>query len=210
MSENESSSAGADASPLDRAIDRAVRQMVQVDPAAGLDRRVRARLSRPVAQRSPGMRYLVFAGALAMLVLAVGILRHGRSGVEIPVTPQAPTAVQATRQPSGGTTALGVGMSPAVKGPSPATGSRQPRTRRPAEHGRAQHAEVIPMPEVASVFGTPSDAVAGATVAGAEDVSPAGAAGAPASRIEITRLSIAPLEIPPLRIAPIPAAQKQP
>jgi hypothetical protein len=184
--------------------------MVQVDPAPGLDRRVRARLSGPVAQRSPGMRYLVFAGALAMLVLAVGLLRHGRSGVEVPVTPQAPTAVQATREPSGGAPATAVGPSPALNGPAPAASSRQPRTRRPAGRGRDQHAEVIPMPEIASVFGTPSDAVAGATVAGAEDVSPAGAAGAPASRIEITRLSVAPLEIPPLRIAPIPAARKQP
>jgi hypothetical protein len=207
MSENESSSAGAHASPLDRAIDRAVRQMVQVDPAPGLDRRVRARLSRPVPQRSPGMRYLVFAGALAMLVLAVGILRHGRSGAEIPVTPQAPTAVQAIREPSGKTTAPAVGTPPAVNGPAPAAGSRQPRMRRPAERGRDQHAEVIRMPEIGSVFGTPSDAVAGATVAGAEEVSPAGGA---ANQIEITRLSVTPLEIPPLRIAPIPAAEKQP
>ena len=65
------------------------------------------------------------------------------------------------------------------------------------------------MPEIASVFGTPSDAVAGATVAGTEDAGPARTERGPGNQIEITRLTVAPLEIPPLRIAPIPAAQKQ-
>ena len=61
---------------VDDAIDRAVRQIAQVDPRPGLSRRVHSRIvmrarTRPLYLGS----YMAVAGALAVLVLAVGLLR---------------------------------------------------------------------------------------------------------------------------------------
>jgi hypothetical protein len=60
---------------LDRAIDRAVREMMQVDPAPGLSRRVLSRINAPAEHRTfPALRYGFAAAALAVC-LSITLLR---------------------------------------------------------------------------------------------------------------------------------------
>ena len=74
---NDDSPSGARRGSLDVAIDRAVRRMMQVDPPAGLRHRVLARLG-PVPSRRAAFfpRFAMAAAALAMLVLAVVVVRR--------------------------------------------------------------------------------------------------------------------------------------
>ena len=70
---NDSPWTGSHKSPLDRAIDRAVRTMMHVDPAPGLRRRVLSRLDSPGADRRlflPGYAW----GAAAIVILIAGVM----------------------------------------------------------------------------------------------------------------------------------------
>ncbi|MBW8894789.1 MAG: hypothetical protein JF613_01195, partial [Acidobacteria bacterium] len=74
---------------IDRAIDRAVRDMMQIDPPAGLRRRVLARLSdsnRP--QRHAPWAQIVFAIVAAMLVVIAAPRMWYRA--EQPMAPRPP------------------------------------------------------------------------------------------------------------------------
>src|SRR5262245_65813028 len=76
---------------LDRAIDRAVREMMQVDPAPGLRRRVLSRINAPTERRAvPALRYTFAAAALAVLVLSISLMP---GHVEPPAPPKAPPLV---------------------------------------------------------------------------------------------------------------------
>ena len=79
---------------LDRAIDRAVREMMQVDPAPGLRRRVLSRINAPVEHRTfPALRYGFAAAALAVVVLSITLMP---GHVEPPAPPKAPSPIVAT------------------------------------------------------------------------------------------------------------------
>jgi hypothetical protein len=205
MSENQTGFDGSRPSALDDAIDRAVRQMVQVDPPSGLRRRVLSRLALPAAPKRARMRYVAAFATLGMLVLAVGLLVRDKTPVSTTVSP-APVQ-EAGKQPADSIRFADRLSSP---GRVPDGRSRTPRPTPPARAPRAPHAEVIPMPEITNVFGPPANTVTGASVS-ARDSDSRGALAetVPTSPIEIQLLTIAPLEIEPLQIPEIPAAERR-
>ena len=135
---------GAADSRLDRAIDRAVRDMVQVDPRPGFRTRVLAHLDREPAGSPMFMRFALTAGALVVLLLAVIVVMPGRRP-ELP--PSAPP-----RDAPPLTTALPAATSP---GPAVAASNTAPPKAAPRVRQGARRAvrEPIPMPHVANVFG---------------------------------------------------------
>ena len=185
-------------SPLDRAIDRAVRKMMHVDPPPGLRRRVLSRLESRAAERRPFVpRYAWGAAALVILIVAVMFTRDHRTE---------PVAV--VRQPSvvaNGPTAL--------REPSAAPPQAPPKRTSPSQvpsHGVTR--ETIPMPRIANVFGTRTASVSAATESSVEAVwpgaeNPAENPSSSVAPLVITPLTPAPIEtpaivIPPLVIAP--------
>ncbi|MEP6916738.1 MAG: hypothetical protein ABJC89_13890 [Acidobacteriota bacterium] len=141
-------------SPLDRAIDRAVRKMMHVDPRAGLRHRVLARLeTAPPRYAAFFPRFALAAGVTAMLLLVVFLVRRDGGG---PAPSSASSAarlgVQATASPvapppeASSTASANATPQP----PSPARGAPRAATR-PATRARS---EIIRMPQVANVFGS--------------------------------------------------------
>lgn len=187
---NDSSWAGRHDSPLDRAIDRAVREMVQVDPRPGLRRRVLSRLdadSRPAARIT--VRYAWAAAAFAIVIAAVIFTRERP---DVPVTP-VPAASQ---------TAVVTAPASEVKRPVVVP---PPATRRPAAR---MTREAIPMPPVTNVFGSPSRVVVAASDSGVEAIATPAASSAPESpgavpALVIPPLSTAPIETPAIVIPPL-------
>jgi hypothetical protein len=148
MNNDDSPSGARHESPLDLAIDRAVRQMMHVDPPAGLRRRVLARLTpRPSRGMAFFPRFAMAAGALAMLVLAVFVMRSDAPGPA--PDPSAPAAVaQTSPSPS------------LIREPAPTSAAADPTPRRTAARSvPGAHSEVIRMPKIRNVFGSRSPAV---------------------------------------------------
>lgn len=159
---------------LDRAIDRAVRELMQIDPAPGLRRRVLSRLNAPVERRAlPVMRY-AFA-ATAAIVVTVVTLTLMPSQVEPPTPPKAPSPIVASGPPPIDLEA--VLSTPTVTGPSVAIPTNSARVSK----------ESIPMPRITNVFGGQRSGVSAAAVR-----EPA-----------IDRIALAPLTIVPLSKRPI-------
>jgi hypothetical protein len=187
---------------IDRAIDRAVRAMVQIDPPAGLRRRVLSRLDAPL--RAPLVpRFAFAAAALAVLVLAVLVVRRGAPGdttrtpVSNPAATQASAPQAAPPAPAPGPEA-GHGNADAAVQPS---SSPKPTTR-PTLRGKP-----IEMPPVANIFGPPTGRVASATIANVAPPTPAEDSPAPGSAPAggLAPLTIVPLDLPPLILAPLPS-----
>lgn len=193
---------GIPASPIDQAIDRAVRKMMQVDPPAGLRRRVMARIeSAPSTRRFMGSlrtgaprrsffvpAYAVAAAALAIVILGVVATRNRH------VTPSpanAPATAVAEKAPAGDSR---IAPTPQPDGPPPL---RPQRTVAPRRAGFRR--EAIPMPPVADIFGTRTAAVAAAADPTADAVWTATAAPDVEDRIEAP----APLVVPPIAMPPI-------
>jgi hypothetical protein len=166
---------------LDRAIDRAVREMMHVDPAPGLRRRVLSRLHAPIEHRPhPLMRYAFAAVALAVFVLSVTLMRDH---VEPPTPPKAPPMVATGAPP------VGLPMIPAIgEHPRPAATTPAPITR-----------ERVPMPRVTNVFGNRRSGVSAATDRGTDSVGRASSG----ARRSIAPETLAPLAIVPLSARPI-------
>src|SRR5215212_7388232 len=76
---NESSWAGQHDTALDRAIDRAVRDMMQVDPPPGLRRRVLSRLEAPSARRTFVLAPYSWAAAVLLIVVVGMIVARDRT-----------------------------------------------------------------------------------------------------------------------------------
>lgn len=135
---------------LDRAIDRAVREMMHVDPEPGLRRRVLSRINAPVERRTlPFVRYGFAAAMVAVVVAAVSIsLQPGQ--IELPAPPKAPAPIVA-----GGVPPVVLPLVPptVIKGPGTPNETAPPITR-----------DVIRMPPVTNVFGERRSKVAAATV----------------------------------------------
>jgi hypothetical protein len=192
-------SPGIPASPIDQAIDRAVRKMMQVDPPAGLRRRVMSRIEAPPPRRSIFLpAYAVAAAALAIVVLGIVATRN-RNVAPSPVN--APAAVVAGKTPAGDSR-----VAPAPQS-DPAPPSRSPRSVAPSRTGF--HREPIPMPRVADIFGTRTTAIAAAADPTADAVWAAPAApdvedsiAAPAPLV-VSPVGVPPITTPPIVIAPL-------
>jgi hypothetical protein len=171
---NEFSWSAAREARIDRAIDRAVREMMQVEPPPGLRRRVLARLNDADERRASFLpRYAFAAMALVVLVLSMTLLPNP---VELPTPPKAPMA--------------------AIPAPAPAIAPPADWDVRSdmAIAGRITK-QPIRMPRVANVFGNPSGDVSAATVdAGKRQIA--------VEPLTIVPLSARPIVIDPLIIPP--------
>ena len=177
---------GTPASRLDRAIDRAVRDMMHADPRPGFRRRVAARLEREPIRSSMFSRIAIPAAALAVLVLAVVAMRWNAQ------TPTSATQQQArsTRVPDTHLPSARVEAANPQPPPSVRTPNRAPDRRRLSS-------EPITMPRVTNVFATDKNAVA-ATSVDADTLWPA-----PAPETHDDRqIGLAPLVIPALQPPP--------
>jgi hypothetical protein len=200
-------SPGMPASPIDRAIDRAVRKMMHVDPPAGLRRRVMSRLEAPLPRRSifrPA--FAVPAAVMAVLVLGVMTARLGRVAPSVVEAPPAASVAP----PAGDSR---VARAPA---PAPAAGAVPSRRSRPAAvPPRAGfRREPIPMAPVDDIFGERTNAVAAADATGEAIWTSRGAPddamiGGPAP-IVVDPVGIAPIETAPIVVAPLGAERPAP
>jgi hypothetical protein len=177
---NDSPWTGPHESPLDRAIDRAVRKMMHVDPPPGLRRRVLSRLERRAAeQRLFGPRYAWGAAALVILIVAVMFTRDHRAE-RAAVVPQPSVAAN---------------VSPAPREPSAAPPKAPVERRSPSQVPLPRLTrEAIPIPRIANVFGARTGSVSAASESAVEAVWPGA---------ENPSSSVAPLVIAPLAPAPI-------
>src|SRR6185436_11881990 len=100
MNNDDSPSGARRDSPLDLAIDRAVRRMMHVDPPAGLRRRVLARLGPAPSPRAAFFpRFALAAAALAVVVLAVIVMRRDTTA-PVPGPGSQPAVTTASVTPS--------------------------------------------------------------------------------------------------------------
>jgi hypothetical protein len=175
---NESPWTGPHESPLDRAIDRAVREMMHVDPPPGLRRRVLSRLQTQGAERRLFVpRYAWGAAALVILVVGVLFTRDVR---------REPAAVIA--QPS---VAARESTPPRE---SPAAPPQAPRTTASRVSPLRITRDPIPMPHIENVFGTRTADVSATADSSVEAVWPG---------VDNPSNTVAPLVITPLTPAPI-------
>lgn len=191
---NDSRWTGSHKSPLDRAIDRAVRTMMHVDPAPGLRRRVLSRLDSPGAGRRvflPGYAW----GAAAIVILIAGVMFTRAHRTEPGAAVPQPSSVAAEAPPPRESPAASTQVPVKQGAPSPVPSRRITR-------------EAIPMPRIANVFGARTGSVSAAADSGVEAVWPGAEnpSGAVAPLV-IAPLTPAPIEtpaivIPPLVIAP--------
>jgi hypothetical protein len=175
---------GTSSSRLDRAIDRAVRDMVQADPRPGFRRRVLARLDPEPVRSSLLWRLAAAGGALAVLVLIVMVAAPDRHS-KMPT--RADQHEAAAAQPSIPSTT-----------PKPQLNAAESRPEvQPPVHmlrGRARlTSEPIRMPHVANVFGNRSGS-AGAASVDADALWPSAPADVPQDHTD----GLAPLVVPPL------------
>ena len=223
MSENQRASArprpvlrGAE---VEDAIDRAVRQMMQVDPRPGLGRRVQSRIAMPAGRRSLySTPYMAVAGALAMLVLAVGLLRPDTAR-----DPASPGSAMDEAAPAADSFASGqAGPAPSRPADSLAAGRSVSRPQPPYERAERvsplpliapkdpkAHAEAIPMPEIVNLFGAGGNTVTGANFSGRADAIATPPARAAESPLQVVVLPMPPLRIELLTITPLPVPGKE-
>jgi len=184
----------ASESRLDRAIERAVRDMIQIDPRPGFRRRVLTRLDPEPVRSSAFLRIAVVAGALAILILAVLVVVPDR-GSRTPAGSVADTTAVAQKPPQ---TAAG---KPAVTETNSTPVPQGPR--RGEQLGRRLTTEQIPTAPVANLFGDRNNAAAAASV----DADTVWATPAPETQEDRTvmppPLVIAPLEPPPPIVIPV-------
>ena len=173
---NEFSFSAAREARIDRAIDRAVREMMQIDPPPGLRRRVVARLSDPKDHRRYFLAHYAFA-AMAVVVLMMSItLLTDR--VEPPTPPKAPMVALPAPAPA---------IEPVIE--------MDVQAETVATPSKGITRERIRMPRVTNVFGTRSGEVSATMIGGGrrEIVEPP---------LKIVPLSARPIVIAPLVIPP--------
>ena len=143
---NDSSWAGQHDTAIDRAIDRAVRDMMQIDPPPGLRRRVLSRLESPAARRTFTLAPYAWAAAALMLVVIGIIAVRDRT-----LAPAGPAATSQSVE-----TAAAPTTAPQVRAPDPPPAAPTPDGST-AKSGVTH--EPIHMPRVHNVFGPRSPAV---------------------------------------------------
>src|SRR3982751_1533850 len=130
MSERHTDPVGRHRSVLDDAIDRAVRQMVQVDGPPGLRGRVEARITATSLRSSaPWFRYVAAAAAIALLVFVVGLRRE-----HAPVPQTAEKTVESRPAPQPATASRVPEPAPATVAVDAGAGVQPPRKRARAPH----------------------------------------------------------------------------
>jgi len=182
---NDSSRGHGGESALDRAIDRAVREMMHVDPRPGLRRRVLSRLEPSAARRPLFLpRYVFATAALAIFILAVLVLRE-----------QGGTRVEPDTRPSVAST------TPPRPKPLPAPGPHAAKDPKVTAHGPSAPItrEPIRMPRVADVFGARTTRVSAAADPGSEGLW----TGDPADPKDMPSNPVPPLSVAPIMAAPI-------
>jgi hypothetical protein len=135
---------------LDRAIDRAVRELMQIDPAPGMRRRVLSRINAPVERHVfPAVRYAFAAAALVVLAVSISLIP---GQVEPPTPPKAPSLIVSAGPPPIDLDAVlstSTVTVPPLSIPTKSTGiSKEP----------------IPMPRITNVFGPRRDGVSATAV----------------------------------------------
>ncbi|MFL6281331.1 MAG: hypothetical protein ACJ731_14540 [Vicinamibacterales bacterium] len=165
---NEFSWSAAREARIDRAIDRAVREMVQIDPPPGLRRRVLSRLNGSTERRGYLWPARYAAAAIAVATLVIVITMMG-ARVDAPSPPHAPAL--------------------AMLAPAPAI---QVDPYAPPEPSRSQITrERIRMPRVTNVFGNrPGEVSAAAIDAATQNIV--------VPPLSIVPLSARPIVLPPL------------
>ena len=178
--------------PIDRAIDRAVRDMVQADPAAGLRHRVLSRLAAPARHSFSVPHYAWGTAIVAMIVVTLMLGRDKPAGPVTtgPVSAHVSEAAVPASDPP-------MDLPRVRPTPAPSRAGRLPRVTR----------EAIRMPQVENVFGAPSNFVS-ASAARHTKSAETGSDDAPDER----HVAVPPLVISPLTPAPIemPAIVIQP
>jgi hypothetical protein len=200
MSEHQTGSGQPPPSVMDEAIDRAVREMVAIDPPAGLRRRVLARLTTPVVSRSSHFRgYMAAAAVLAMVVLVVGVMRrdNGVSRTQnVAVPAQADVSTLAAPSAQSASTASSAlrdevrRATPAEPAPpeldavrsAPEVAAYDSRQRQTAPARPAPLAEEIRMPPIVNLFGATGNMVSGTSIAERVDMAGTDAVGAAGGR----------------------------
>ncbi len=184
---------GGGNSTLDHAIDKAVRDLMSVDPPPGLRRRVMSKLDAGASRRGFGLlQYGLMASACVVLVLAVVLMMPRRTG------PARTGTIESTQ----------AGKAPTATAPVPDSPTKEPRPKETAS-GRGLSDRVtrerIPMPRVTNVFGARTADVSATAEPRTEAVWPVLVVpeNPPAA---IAPLVIAPLETPALVVAPIVVA----
>lgn len=182
---------------LDRAIDRAVRDMVQVDPRPGLSDRVEERLLLPGSVFHRGLLVPALAAAAAIVVLlgAAGLLRS-------PAPATAPPA--AIAQAPAISPAPEAGAPPDVSAPEPALpaprvaprGARAPRNIFGSRSDRISAANVDIAPAVADTEAVPVD-----------DAPFADGGMPPLSPIAITPIRLTPIAVSPVTVNALPGGK---
>jgi len=169
---------------LDNAIDRAVKGMVQIDPAPGLSRRVLTRLEAPDERRRMTVPRLAALAALgAAAVLAFVLLRP-----PVPQNQETVARTEQTTNPQAPVIAPPVGP-PAAGGPHTDMPRGKPTTR------------IDRRVEAATVAQRERDG--GIRLAPLTAIDPIGFAPVAPRAIELSQVSIDPLEIRPIRVEPL-------
>jgi hypothetical protein len=188
---NDSSWEHGGESPLDRAIDRAVREMMHVDPPAGLRRRVLSRLQPSVTRRPLFLPRHVFAAVAIAILVVVAMFMRDPGGSRVETQPSVASSTQPRVQP--------------VPAPAP-----QPaKDSRISARGAPITRERIRMPRVANVFGTETSRVSAAADAGSDAVwtgdsgDPKGALSNPVAPLVVAPLMPPAIETPPIVIPPL-------
>jgi len=189
---NEVSWSAARETRIDRAIDRAVRDMMQIDPPAGLRRRVLARLGdskRP--QRHAPWAQIAFAIVAAMLVVIAAPRMWYRA--EQPMAPRPP--------------ALAIGA-PAPVVDVESVMSHASVVGQPVSIPGQVTRESIRMPRVGNVFGNGRGEVSAATTENASRTGARHLAPESLPPLRIVPLSARPIVLPPrILVAPPKGAQ---
>jgi len=183
---NEVSLSAAREARIDRAIDRAVREMMQVDPPPGLRRRVLARLDDSSKRRDSYLPRYVFAVVALLVVVALSASEMWLRS-EAPLPPKAPDISRLTAPPS---------RTPnppnALSGP-PANMARSKPIQLPGPSIRSGEMtqQRIRMPHVRNVFGNRPGEVSATTV------------NSGSREIVVPPLTIVPLSARPIAIEPL-------
>ena len=188
---------------LDRAIDRAVHEMVRADPRPGLGQRVEGRIharsSAPIWHTRWRVPALAAAAVLAVVVGSLVVLRSPQPSVQ---ESERVVVVQAPPEPNVSPSAAPIPAPPSVVAtPSAESAVQQPRssqvTRRATPHPRAAE----------QIFGAPTGLVRAADAALDNVESPAGidAERSPGGAVDSgpSIAPLAPITITPIRLTPI-------
>ena len=179
---------------LDRAIDRAVRGMVQVEPRPGLSRRVADRLERPVAGSFGWLPALATAATLVLLLTAFALYEPAveDQGSSPDITASAPPAVTL----------------PAAD-PAPEPVPEPVPAPAVAVRAAAPPQRVAPRGTAASIFGEPTGRVSAADIGSAPGAAPLDSGAemelpaAPSTLVPLAPITIAPIRLAPISLRPV-------